>query len=93
MGTPVSAALSSQQREELERVAQRIAAPGKGILAADESTTTIGKRLNKVGLENDEVWDSEPAERERGRGERGADSLSGTATAGSPHAMPTESCT
>lgn len=40
---------------ELAEVAARIATPGKGILAADESTATIGKRLEKVGLENDEV--------------------------------------
>lgn len=40
---------------DLAAVAGRIAAPGKGILAADESTGTIGKRLEKVGLENIEV--------------------------------------
>ena len=31
-----------------------IASPGKGILAADESTGTIGKRLASIGLENTE---------------------------------------
>jgi len=29
-------------------------APGKGILAADESTPTIGKRFADIGLENTE---------------------------------------
>jgi hypothetical protein len=40
---------------DLAAVAARIAAPGRGILAADESTGTIGKRLEKVGMENVEV--------------------------------------
>ena len=31
-----------------------IATPGKGILAADESTGTIGKRLASIGVENNE---------------------------------------
>ena len=31
-----------------------IATPGKGILAADESTGTIGKRLESIGVENTE---------------------------------------
>lgn len=35
--------------------AERLAARGKGILAADESTGTIGKRLEKIGLPNTEV--------------------------------------
>jgi fructose-bisphosphate aldolase class I len=39
----------------LAEVAAYMAAPGKGILASDESTGTIGKRLEKVGLTNDEV--------------------------------------
>jgi len=33
----------------------RLCSVGKGILASDESTTTIGKRFEKVGLTNDEV--------------------------------------
>lgn len=41
-------------REELARTASAIAAPGKGILAVDESTKTIGKRLQGIGLENTE---------------------------------------
>ncbi|RLV62833.1 hypothetical protein DV515_00018898 [Chloebia gouldiae] len=35
-------------------IAQRIVAPGKGILAADESTGSIAKRLSSVGAENTE---------------------------------------
>eukprot|EP00798_Chlamydomonas_sp_ICE-L_P016275 gene16275-22455_t len=38
--------------ESLVQVAKGLVAKGKGILAADESTGTIGKRLEKVGLEN-----------------------------------------
>jgi fructose-bisphosphate aldolase class I len=34
--------------EELVETAQRLVAPGKGILAADESTGTIGKRVSAV---------------------------------------------
>ena len=32
-------------QEELKRIANAIVAPGKGILAADESTATCGKRF------------------------------------------------
>merc|ERR1711970_1057352 len=39
-------------QEELKRIANRITEPGKGILAADESGPTMGKRLADVGLEN-----------------------------------------
>jgi len=39
-------------REELIETARRIGTPGKGILAADESTGTIGKRFEKINLEN-----------------------------------------
>ncbi|NQW17590.1 MAG: fructose-bisphosphate aldolase class I [Chloroflexi bacterium] len=38
----------------LSDVANRMVAPGKGILAADESTGTIGSRLLSIGLENTE---------------------------------------
>jgi fructose-bisphosphate aldolase class I len=38
----------------LNEVAKQMVAPGKGILAADESTSTIAKRLEKVGVENTE---------------------------------------
>ena len=40
--------------EELESVAQAIVAPGKGIIAIDESTATIKKRFDAVGVPNTE---------------------------------------
>src|SRR5512147_229663 len=39
-------------RSELEETAQHLVAEGRGILAADESTGTIGKRLATIGVEN-----------------------------------------
>ena len=39
-------------RKELAETAQKIATPGKGILAADESEGTIGKRFAAIDLEN-----------------------------------------
>lgn len=41
-------------RDELIKNARFIASPGKGILAADESTGTIGKRFANIGVENTE---------------------------------------
>ena len=41
-------------QKELRDVANSIVASGKGILAADESTGTMGKRLAAIGLENTE---------------------------------------
>lgn len=41
-------------QDELKRIANAICAPGKGILAADESTATIGKRFTGIGVENTE---------------------------------------
>merc|ERR1712137_633128 len=41
-------------QEELRSIANAIVAPGKGILAADESTATIGKRFADIGVENTE---------------------------------------
>ena len=46
--------LEPELKEELRNIAQQIVAPGKGILAADESTTTIGKRLKDINVENSE---------------------------------------
>jgi len=43
-----------QFAKELRETANAIAAPGKGILAADESTGTIGKRFEKINLPNTE---------------------------------------
>jgi len=45
---------SEDLQKELKEIAQAIVAPGKGILAADESTGTMGKRLANIGLENTE---------------------------------------
>lgn len=41
-------------KEELHTIAQQIVTSGRGILAADESTTTIGKRLQDINVENTE---------------------------------------
>ncbi|KAL0835052.1 hypothetical protein Bca101_086941 [Brassica carinata] len=38
--------------DELIKTAKYIATPGKGILAADESTGTIGKRFSSINVEN-----------------------------------------
>ncbi|PWZ06026.1 Fructose-bisphosphate aldolase 5, cytosolic [Zea mays] len=38
--------------DELIKTAKCLATPGKGILASDESTGTIGKRLSSINLEN-----------------------------------------
>lgn len=46
--------LSEEKKTELRNIANKIVAPGKGILAADESTGTIGKRFASIGLENTE---------------------------------------
>ncbi|XP_010448259.1 PREDICTED: fructose-bisphosphate aldolase 5, cytosolic [Camelina sativa] len=40
--------------DELIKTAKYIATPGKGILAADESTETIGKRFANINVENTE---------------------------------------
>jgi fructose-bisphosphate aldolase class I len=39
---------------DLATIAQQMVAPGKGILAADESTGTVTKRFEKVGIESTE---------------------------------------
>jgi len=44
--------LSAAQEQELASIAQQIVQPGKGILAADESTGTIGKRFANINVEN-----------------------------------------
>jgi fructose-bisphosphate aldolase class I len=41
-------------RQELATTALAIVASGKGILAADESTGTIGKRFANIGVDNNE---------------------------------------
>jgi fructose-bisphosphate aldolase class I len=39
---------------ELNQIAKKMVAPGKGLLAADESTGTIQKRFDKIGVQNTE---------------------------------------
>lgn len=39
-------------REELAATAKKICTPGKGILAADESEGTIGKKFVTINVEN-----------------------------------------
>ena len=39
-------------RDQLTKIAQAMVAPGKGILAADESTSTIKKRFDDIKVEN-----------------------------------------
>src|SRR6204780_3613529 len=41
-------------RSDLERVANAMVAKDKGLLAADESNTTIAKRLDKIGCQSTE---------------------------------------
>lgn len=40
--------------EQLESIAQAMVAPGKGIIAIDESSSTIKKRFDAVGIDNSE---------------------------------------
>ena len=42
-------------KDELIKTAREIATPGKGILAADESTATIGLRFDAIKVENTEA--------------------------------------
>lgn len=42
-------------KDELIATAKKICAAGKGILAADESTGTIGKRFDAISVENNEA--------------------------------------
>jgi len=50
----MAAVIPVEKRPELVENAAKIVAPGKGILAADESTGTIGKRFSSISLENTE---------------------------------------
>jgi fructose-bisphosphate aldolase class I len=54
VGGSYQSALTKKQEDELRSIAAKILQSGKGILAADESTGTIGKRLSSVNLENTE---------------------------------------
>jgi len=44
----------TQHRAELEQTARALVADGRGILAADESTRTMTKRLDSIGVESTE---------------------------------------
>lgn len=46
--------ITQEQIQELAKVAKQMVAPGKGILAADESMSTVGKRFAAINLENTE---------------------------------------
>ena len=41
--------------DELQATAKAMTLPGKGLLACDESTGTVGQRLESIGLENTEA--------------------------------------
>jgi hypothetical protein len=41
-------------KEQLIATAQQLVAVGKGLLAADESTSTVGKRLASINVENNQ---------------------------------------
>src|SRR3981189_3759775 len=45
---------SAMNLAELNKVANQMVAPGKGILAADESTGTIKRRFDAIGVDNTE---------------------------------------
>ncbi len=47
--------IDQAQISELNKIAKQMVMPGKGILAADESTGTIGKRFEKISLPNEEA--------------------------------------
>ena len=46
--------LNQSQISELNKIAKQMVAAGKGILAADESEKTVGKRFAPINLENNE---------------------------------------
>lgn len=51
--TPITK-MAMEFASELIATARAIASPGKGILAADESTGTIGKRFAQISVENNQ---------------------------------------
>jgi len=56
MATPNAAPIyDGKYAEELRATASAMVAPGKGLLACDESTGTIGTRLEANGMENTEA--------------------------------------
>lgn len=46
--------LNQTKIAELNKIAKQMVAPGKGILAADESINTVKKRFSSIGLDNTE---------------------------------------
>ncbi|CAL1533375.1 unnamed protein product [Lymnaea stagnalis] len=54
MSTRFAQYLHPEKEQELADIARRLTAPGKGILAADESVSTCGKRLQEINVENTE---------------------------------------
>ncbi|MBI5530469.1 MAG: fructose-bisphosphate aldolase class I [Candidatus Doudnabacteria bacterium] len=46
--------IDQEKIEKLSKTAKELVAPGKGILAADESMNTVGKRFAPINLENNE---------------------------------------
>lgn len=44
----------TKMQDELKKTAKQLVAPGKGVLAADESFPTIEKRFSKIGVESNE---------------------------------------
>lgn len=51
-------ALTPEQKKELQEIAQKIVAPGKGILAADESTGTHVHQILKFRFTVQQAYDS-----------------------------------
>ena len=54
INTHRGAHLSGEQKLKLRETAQHLASRGKGITACDESSGTIGKRFEAVGIDNTE---------------------------------------
>ncbi|KAI3418918.1 Fructose-bisphosphate aldolase 2 [Globodera pallida] len=54
VGNSFKPALAEANQDELRTIAKKILQERKGILAADESTGSIGKRFASIGLENTE---------------------------------------
>lgn len=53
--TDVGGALPAPTRDDLEATIRRLLAPGHGLLAADESMTTISRRFERVGVRSTEA--------------------------------------
>eukprot|EP01084_Bolivina_argentea_P131680 232404_1 len=49
---PLGTNIKNDKLEEMRQVAQRIATPGKGILASDETTAGLGAKFATISLEN-----------------------------------------